>query len=65
MAQLRKARLESDLEIVRKFCSSSPLCTGEKKYCRYSKCTRELLHTVLGESVNESFEVQFTNASFK
>ncbi|XP_065910990.1 protein mono-ADP-ribosyltransferase PARP6-like [Dysidea avara] len=47
MAQLRKARLESDLEIVRKFCSSSPLCT------------------VLGESVNESFEVQFTNASHK
>ena len=27
MAQLRKARLENDLEVVRKFCSSSSLCT--------------------------------------
>jgi len=49
MAQLRKARLENDLEIVRKFCDSSPLCTGMNNLLLLSKCVPEhLLYSVRG-----------------
>lgn len=55
MAQVRKVRLQSDLDLVQQFCSSSPLC-------KVLECTNELLELLFldNQSKNEkSFTIHF------